>query len=87
MSGPSSHSSPALLVLLTWLRENSKHVLLMRQTVGQTVRHKDRRTVDKETFREDKETRTWIQIIRMKNNTHREGLTKIQVGTDSINIH
>ena len=49
--------SPALLVLLTWLRENSKHVLLMRQTVGQTVRHKDRKTVDKETYRKDKETR------------------------------
>ena len=29
----------------------------MRQTVGQTVRHKDRKTVDKETYRKDKETR------------------------------
>ena len=35
----------------------------MRQTVGQTVRHKDRKPVDKETYRKDKETRTWIQII------------------------
>ena len=35
----------------------------MRQTVGQTVRHKDRKTVDKETYRKDKETRTWIQKI------------------------
>ena len=59
----------------------------MRQTVGQTVRHKDRKTVDKETYRKDKETRTWIQIIWLKINTHREGLTTIQVGTDSINIH
>ena len=55
--------SPALLVLLTWLRENSKHVGLNRQTVGQTVRHKNRMTVDKETFRDDKKTRTWFQTI------------------------
>ena len=67
--------------------ENSKHVGLNRQTVGQTVRHKDRMTVDKETFRDDKETRTWFQTIWIKINAHRVGLTKIQVGTDSFNIH
>ena len=67
--------------------ENSKHVGLNRQTVGQTVRHKNRMTVDKETFREDKETRTWVQTIWMKINAHRVGLIKIRVDTDSFNIH
>ena len=51
------------------------------------MRHKDRMTVDKETFREDKETRTWVQTIWMKINAHRVGLTKIRVDTDSFNIH
>ena len=67
--------------------ENSKHVGLNRQTVRQTVRHKDRMTVDKETFRDDKETRTWFQTIWMKINAHRVGLTKKRVDTDSVNIH
>ena len=67
--------------------ENSKHVGLNRQTVGQTVRHKDRLTVDKETFRDDKETRTWFQTIWMKINAHRVELTKIRVDTDSVNTY
>ena len=67
--------------------ENSKHVGLNRQTVGQTVRHKDRMTVDKETFRDDKETRTWFQTIWMKINAHRVELTKIRVDTDSVNTY
>ena len=67
--------------------ENSKHVGLNRQTVGQTVRHKNRMTVDKETFRDDKETRTWFQTIWMKINAHRVELTKIRVDTDSINTY
>ena len=60
---------------------------LNRQTVGQTVRHKDRMTVDKETFRDDKETRTWFQTIWTKFNAHRVGLPRIRVDTDSVNIH
>ena len=60
---------------------------LNRQTVGQTVRHKDRMTVDKETFRDDKEARTWFQTIWMKINAHRVELTKIRVDTDSINTY
>ena len=67
--------------------ENSKHVGLNRQTVGQTVRHKDRMTVDKETFRDDKEARTWFQTIWIKFNAHRVELTKIQVDTDSVNTY
>ena len=67
--------------------ENSKHVGLNRQTVGQTVRHKNRMTVDKETFRDDKETRTWFQTIWMKINSHRVELTKIRVDTDSVNTY
>ena len=67
--------------------ENSKHVGLNRQTVGQTVRHKNRMTVDKETFRDDKETRTWFQTIWMKINAHRVELTKIRVDTDSVNTY
>ena len=61
---------------------------LNRQTVGQTVRHKDRMTVDKETFRDDKETRTWFQTIWIKKiNAHRVELTKIRVDTDSVNTY
>ena len=67
--------------------ENSKHVGLNRQTVGQTVRHKNRMTVDKETFRDDKETRTWFQTIWMEINAPRVELTKIRVDTDSINTY
>ena len=67
--------------------ENSKHVGLNRQTVGQTVRHKNRMTVDKETFRDDKEARTWFQTIWMKINAHRVELTKIRVDTDSVNTY
>ena len=67
--------------------ENSKHVGLNRQTVGQTVRHKDRMTVDTETLRDDKEARTWFQTIWMKINAHRVELTKIRVDTDSINTY
>ena len=60
---------------------------LNRQTVGQTVRHKNRMTVDKETFRDDKKTRTWFQTIWMKINRHRVELTKIRVDTDSVNTY
>ena len=60
---------------------------LKRQTVGQTVRHKNRMTVDKETFRDDKETRTGFQTIWMKINAHRVELTKIRVDTDSVNTY
>ena len=60
---------------------------LNRQTVGQTVRHKNRMTVDTETFRDDKEARTWFQTIWMKINAHRVELTKIRVDTDSINTY
>ena len=67
--------------------ENSKHVGLNRQTVGQTVRHKDRMTVDTETFRDDKEARTWFQTIWMEINAHRVELTKIRVDTDSVNTY
>ena len=67
--------------------ENSKHVGLNRQTVGQTVRHKNKMTVDTETFRDDKEARTWFQTIWIKFNAHRVELTKIQVDTDSVNTY
>ena len=67
--------------------ENSKHVGLNRQTVGQTVRHKDRMTVDTETFRDVKEARTWFQTIWMEINAPRVELTKIRVDTDSINTY
>ena len=60
---------------------------LNRQTVGQTVRHKNRMTVDKETFRDDRETRTWFQTIWMEINAPRVELTKIRVDTDSINTY
>ena len=60
---------------------------LNRQTVGQTVRHKNRMSVDKETFRDDEETRTWFQTIWMKINAHRVELTKIRVDTDSVNTY
>ena len=67
--------------------ENSKHVGLNRQTVGQTVRHKNKMTVDTETFRDDKEARTWFQTIWIKINAHRVELTKIRVDTDSVNTY
>ena len=67
--------------------ENSKHVGLNRQTVGQTVRHKDRMTVDTETLGDDKEARTWFQTIWMEINALKVGLTKIRVDTDSINTY
>jgi len=60
---------------------------LNRQTVGQTVRHKNRMTVDTETFRDDKEARTWFQTIWIKFNAHRVELTKIRVDTDSVNTY
>ena len=67
--------------------ENSKHVGLNRQTVGQTVRHKDRITADTETLRDDKEARTWFQTIWMEINAPRVELTKIRVDMDSINTY
>ena len=67
--------------------ENSKHVGPHRQTVGQTVRHKDRITADTETLRDDKEARTWFQTIWMEINAPRVELTKIRVDTDSINTY
>ena len=60
---------------------------LNRQTFGQTARHKNRMTVDTETFRDDKEARTWFQTIWMKINAHRVELTKIRVDTDSVNTY
>ena len=60
---------------------------LNRQTVGQTVRHKNKMTVDTETFRDDKEARTWFQTIWIKINAHRVELTKIRVDTDSVNTY
>jgi hypothetical protein len=67
--------------------ENSEHVGSNRQTVGQTVRHKDRITADTETLRDYKEARTWFQTIWMEINAPRVGLTKIRVDTDSINTY
>ena len=44
-------------------------------------------TVDTETFRDDKEARTWFQTIWIKINAHRVELTKIRVDTDSVNTY